>query len=83
MLLNPCYLGVSLDEDGDAMQEYLAKEKIDWQQYFDGYENKLAVKYGISSIPTTFLVDGSGTLIARDLRGPALEAAVAEALAKK
>jgi hypothetical protein len=55
-----------------------------WPQYFDGqgWGNKLAVKYGIESIPATFLLDGSGKIVGRDLRGDELEQAVASAVAK-
>ena len=55
-----------------------------WQQFFDGqgWGNKLAVKYGIMSIPASFLLDGNGKIIAKDLRGEELEPAVAKALAK-
>ena len=56
-----------------------------WQQYFDGqgWSNKLAAKYGIESIPATYLLDGNGKIIGQDLRGDALGAAVAKALANK
>ena len=56
-----------------------------WPQFFDGngWENKLSQKYGINSIPATYLLDQQGKIIASDLRGEALEAAVAQALAKK
>ena len=56
-----------------------------WPQYFDGqgWGNKLAVKYGIESIPATYLLDGNGNIIGKDLRGDALETAVAKALGKK
>ena len=56
-----------------------------WPQFFDGksWQNKLAVKYGIESIPATFLLDGEGKIIGKDLRGEELPAAVAGALAKK
>ena len=56
-----------------------------WQQYFDGkgWENKLAQKYGVQSIPATYLLDGSGKIIGSGLRGEDLEAAVTKALAKK
>jgi len=54
-------------------------------QYFDGlfWKNKLAVKYGVNSIPATYLLDGQCTIICKDLRGEALDEAVAKALAKK
>jgi hypothetical protein len=55
-----------------------------WPQFFDGqgWKNKLAVKFGIESIPATFLLDGEGKIIGKDLRGDDLEAAVAKALKK-
>jgi thioredoxin-related protein len=55
-----------------------------WQQFFDGkgWSNKLAEKYGIQSIPMTYLLDGEGKIIATGLRGEALDEAVAKALAK-
>ena len=56
-----------------------------WPQFFDGqgWDNKLAVKYGIESIPATFLLDGNGKIIGTDLRGEELEQAVAKALGGK
>ena len=58
---------------------------MEWPQYFDGqgWSNKLAVKYGVQGIPTTFLLDGEGKIIGRDLRGEDLDQAVSKALAKR
>ena len=55
-----------------------------WAQYFDGlgWKNKLAAKYGVNSIPATYLLDGRGVIIGKDLRGEALEEAVTKAVAK-
>ncbi len=78
-------IGVSLDQDREKLLNYTKQMNITWPQFFDGqgWSNKLAVKYGIESIPATFLLDGQGRIIGVDLRGDALEAAVAKALAKK
>jgi len=79
-------IGVSLDKDKSALNNFLKKNTtMTWQQFFDGngWQNKLSTKYGINSIPATYLLDGEGKIIAKDLRGEALEAAVAAALAKK
>ena len=53
-------------------------------QFFDGlfWNNKLSTKYGVNSIPATYLLDGEGKIIGKNLRGEALEAAVAKALGK-
>ena len=77
-------IGVSLDENQGTLTSFTKGKEMTWQQFFDGkgWQNKLAQKYGITSIPATFLLDGEGKIIAKDLRGPALEAAVAKALAK-
>ncbi len=77
-------VGISLDSDKAKLTSFLAKENMTWQQYFDGkgWQNKVSTSYGINSIPATFLLDGTGKIIAKDLRGPALEAAVAQALKK-
>ena len=78
-------VGVSLDLDQPTLERFLKENNITWQQYFDGkkWDNKLAMKYGVDSTPTDYLLDGDGKIIGMNLRGPALEAAVAKALAKK
>jgi peroxiredoxin len=75
-------LGISLDKDKAVLTSFIEKTKMPWPQYFDGmgWANVLARQFGISSIPATFLLDGSGKILARDLRGPALEEAVSKAL---
>jgi peroxiredoxin len=78
-------VGVSLDEDKAKLESFTKQQKMTWPQIFDGkaWENKLAQKYGVNSIPATYLLDGEGKIIAKDLRGSALEEAVAKALAGK
>lgn len=78
-------VGISLDKDLDKLKSFIEEKKMPWQQYFDGlvWENKLAGKYGVVGIPATYLLDGTGTIIGKDLRGESLEQAVAAALAKK
>jgi thiol-disulfide isomerase/thioredoxin len=75
-------VGVSVDTDKNKV--ITLAQNLPWPQYFDGqgWENKLAVKYGVKTIPTTYLVDGKGNIIAKDLRGPALETELAKALTK-
>jgi peroxiredoxin len=77
-------IGVSLDQNQAKLTNFTKENKVTWQQFFDGkgWGNKLAVKYGVQSIPATFLLDREGKIIERDLRGDALEDAIAAALAK-
>ena len=78
-------IGVSLDSDRDKLDAFLKKtDGMVWAQYFDGkgWQNELAGKYGVESIPFTVLVGPDGKIIKTDLRGEALIAAVEKALAK-
>src|SRR5437867_2156694 len=78
-------LGISLDSDKAKLTGFMESKKMTWRQYFDGkgWQNKLAAKYGGNSIPATYLLDGEGKIIAKNLRGEDLEQAVAKALTKK
>jgi len=79
-------IGVSLDSDREKLDGFLQKQDgMTWAQYFDGegWQNKLAGKYGVESIPFTVLVGRDGKIIGTDLRGEKLESAVAAALEKK
>ena len=77
-------IGVSLDENQAKLTNFTKSMNMTWPQFFDGqgWQNKLAVKYGIEGIPATFLLNGEGKIIGKDLRGEELQAAVARALAK-
>ena len=77
-------IGISLDKDKDTLKQFIAAEKMPWAQYFDGlgWENKLSQKFGITSIPTVWIVDKKGNL--RDLNGrQSLAAKVEKLLAEK
>ncbi len=75
-------LGVSLDEDGAKWKEAVEKDAMPWTQVSDlkGWKNEAARQYNINGIPSNFLVDPNGIIIARDLRGEDLEKKLAEVL---
>lgn len=76
--------GVSLDREKDAWLKAIADDKLEWAQVSDlkFWENEAAVLYGIRSIPSNFLLDPEGKIIARNLRGEALHAKLKELLDK-
>lgn len=85
-------IGVSLDGKRERLDSFLKDNKdMTWPQLFEpssdgavqNWSNKLAGKYGVESIPFTVLIGPDGKIIGKDLRGDALEKAVAAALAKK
>jgi peroxiredoxin len=79
--------GVSLDQENqhDMLVAFLKEHQMPWRQFYDGkgWKNELAVKYGIESIPASYLLDRAGKIIAVAPRGPALAPAIEAALAKK
>jgi peroxiredoxin len=75
-------LGISLDTDHDKWKEAVLKDGMPWSQLCDlkGSQNEVAVKYGVEGIPFNFLVDPDGNIIAKDLRGIALQRKLGEIL---
>jgi peroxiredoxin len=78
-------IGVSLDQQKAKLTSFIKENNMAWPQYFDGKggDSVLVKQYGIETIPATFLLDKDGKIIGKDLRGDALDHAVAAALAAK
>lgn len=70
-------IGVSLDRGIAPLEDYIEKEGIRWPQYYDS-SRQVSNMYQIRAIPSTFLIDGSGVIRNTNLRGSALESAVAQ-----
>lgn len=92
-------IGVSLDYVRPPLNEFLkANRDMGWPEYFDTaieklaatnprqgiqFDNKLARKYGILSIPFNILIGPTGKIIAKNLRGRELGNTVKVALENK
>ena len=56
-------LSISLDQDETKWKEFVAKNKMTWQQYRDGgFDGPMAQKFGVRAIPATFTIDADGVL---------------------
>lgn len=73
-------LGVSLDEDKEALTGFVAARKLPWPQIFDGRKGENATLYGVRAIPFTLLIGRDGKIVAVNPRGPQLEKAIQKAL---
>ncbi|MFN0066188.1 MAG: TlpA family protein disulfide reductase [Limisphaerales bacterium] len=76
-------VGISFDQDKEALLEFLKKENMSWPQFFDGkgWGNQFGRRFGINGIPAMWLVDKKGIL--RDLNArDDLEARVEKLLAE-
>jgi peroxiredoxin len=72
--------GVSLDRTREDWVKAIADDKLTWTHVSDlMYFNSAAAElYQIQAIPATYLIDPDGKIIGKDLRGPSLEAKLAE-----
>jgi thiol-disulfide isomerase/thioredoxin len=79
-------VGVCLDEKRDAAEEYVAQSNIPWPSLFHqasdegGWQHPMAVKYGITGIPTAILVDQQGKVVDMQARGERLGATLQQLL---
>lgn len=78
-------VGVSLDEDREALKTFFEETSLPWPTIVDAEapaEERMAKKYGIVGIPTTYLLDKEGNLVSSSLRGEQLAAKIEELLGK-
>lgn len=75
-------VSLSLDPKVAAPRNYAAKNGLNWTQGFlgDWSESDVPGRFGVEGIPAIFLIGPDGKIIARDLRGEAIKAAVVKAL---
>lgn len=77
-------LSVSLDSDEKAWKAAIKSDKLTWKNHCIDKEGKVAAAYGVESIPSGFLIDGEGNIIAEGekLRGLNLHITIEKYLAK-
>jgi len=75
-------LGVSLDRTEEAWKKAIEDDGLTWQHvsHVAYFNDPVAKLYNIDAIPAAFLLDENGVIVAKNLRGPALEAKVSELL---
>ncbi|RDY61475.1 TlpA disulfide reductase family protein [Flagellimonas nanhaiensis] len=75
-------IGVSLDTRAEDWKKAIEHDGLTWNHISNlkRFQDPIARLYNINAIPAAFLLDENGVIVAKDLRGPALEAKVAELL---
>lgn len=75
-------VGVSLDNNKEAWEKAVKDDNLTWIHVSDlkGFKNAAAILYGVRSVPTNFLIDKTGKIIAGSLRGEDLEKKLEEIL---
>ena len=75
---------VSLDKDENAWKAAIKADKLSWKNHGIDKEGIVSGKYGVASIPSGFLIDGEGNILAQGekLRGLNLHITIEKYLAK-
>jgi thiol-disulfide isomerase/thioredoxin len=57
-------IGISYDLKEPVLRRFIAEKGLPWPQYFDGkgWENRFALRYGVFTLPTMWIVDREGNL---------------------
>ncbi len=72
-------VGVSLDETKTALTDFIKARNIPWRQVHNASAGgDLVEAFGVNTIPATFLIDPKGVITRLELRGPALDEALAK-----
>lgn len=74
---------ISLDSNREKWKQAIEIDNLKWDFHVSdlkGWKSSAAATYGVRSIPQTFLLDKEGKIIAKNLRGAALEKKLEEVL---
>ena len=67
-------LSVSVDNQQDKWEDFVAKNEMTWPQYFDGgFTGPVAKLFGVEAIPHTFTIDSDGILQDEHIGDAAIE----------
>lgn len=63
---------VSLDTNSDSWIKGIQDDNLEWEHHVSdlrGWDSEAAALYQVRSIPASWLIDGNGMIVARNLRG--------------
>jgi peroxiredoxin len=73
-------IGISVDENLDAMRAYVENENLNWLIGYSGtgpgWEDEILKRYKVNALPSTWLIDREGIVRYQGLRGEELGQAV-------
>lgn len=69
-------LGISLDKDAKAWKNAVTADNLTWAHGSDlkDFDSPTAKLYAIDAIPSSFIIDPAGKIVAKNLRGEELDA---------
>jgi len=75
-------IGISFDQKKEKWKQAVENDGLTWKHVSNlkGWREPLGKPFGVRSIPVTYLLDENGVIIAKNLRGQALENKIAQLL---
>ena len=77
-------LGVNSDTDREKLREVIVEKELTWRSFWNGGSTAgpISKAWNVSSWPTIYLIDHQGVIRKKNLRGDALDEAIADLVAK-
>ena len=74
--------GVTFDDNREDWLDATRYLRVNWVHVglLNGFDNQAAKDYAVNAIPSNFLIDSEGKIVAKNLRGEALYEKIAELL---
>ncbi len=74
-------VSISLDRSEEKLKSFIAQHELDWHHIFDK-DGSIARSFGVRGIPTMYVVDRDGVVVASRPRGKQISEAIAKAVGK-
>lgn len=66
------FIGIDCLDSPERLKSFIVKEQITWPQIVSNDKNRLVDLYGVTSFPTSVLINPEGIIVAKDIYGDAL-----------
>jgi peroxiredoxin len=76
-------VSLSLDDNPEIARRHVLKKKLGWSHGFIGRDSEVTASYGVAAIPQVLLLGPDGRVLARDLGGAGIQAAVTQELGRQ
>jgi thiol-disulfide isomerase/thioredoxin len=77
------FLGIVGESNAEGLEKLINKYSIFWPQILTDKTDNIKDEYGVSSYPTSFLINPEGIIVAKNLRGKELENKINELITKE
>jgi hypothetical protein len=78
-------IGVNSDRDLEKIRETVKEKNLSWRSFWNGPQGTggpISARWGVTGWPTIYVLDHEGVIRYKNVRGPAMDKAVATLLAE-